>query len=215
MEKLKRLIIVAAPSCCGKSTFINQLTSGEIHHIEECLGIKELDHWDFKDIYLHEDEILNIKNPQQANLILHYTIPYPALKYIFRIGYDKRQRLKILQASHNITFLTLYANPDTLLHRIGLRRKRINERRLQGKVPIHKYMRSMRTLSRLERIYANPIQLISMYHRWLEQCKNFNLRTHFLVNVEHLPQLKTVSMWSDITDEWSNNDRRPDSRNVV
>ena len=215
MEKLKQLIIVAAPSCCGKSTFINQLTNGKIHHIEESLEIKDIGQWDFKDIYLHEDEILNIKNPQQANMILHYTIPYPALKYVFRIGYDKRQRLNILQASHNITILTLYARPSTLLHRIGLRRKRIDERRLQGNVPIHKYMRSMRTLRRLEIIYANPIQFISMYHRWLEQCKNFNLRTHFLVNVEHLPQLKTVSMWPNIADEWSKYVQRPDSKNVV
>lgn len=208
MNKVKRLIIVAAPSCCGKSTFINQLMQGELGHVEQRLGTRNFNDWIYRDIFLHEEEIFNLKNPNQLNLILHYTIPYPALKYLLRPGYDKKGRLTILQASDNITFITLYASPDTLLHRIELRRKRINERQEQGKVPKHKYARTMRTLSKLETIYATPKKLNLMYSQWFEYCRNIDLSGHYLANVDQAPHLVPVSTWPQIANEWLQYDRQ-------
>ncbi|MEN8131323.1 MAG: hypothetical protein ABFS45_14245 [Pseudomonadota bacterium] len=206
MNKVKRLIIVAAPSCCGKSTFINQLMQGELEHVEEQLGTKSIHNWIFRDIFLHEEEIFNLENPDQLHLILHYTIPYPAIKYLLRPGYDKKGRLTILKASDDIIFMTLYASPDTLLHRIELRRKRVNERREQGKVLTHKYDRTMRTLKRLETIYANPTKLGLMYNRWFEFCHNIDLKGHYLVNVDQVPRLGSISKWPQITDKWLKSD---------
>lgn len=199
---VQRLILVAAPSCCGKTTFVEQLRRGELEAIQTRVGVNDLTNWLYRDIYLHEKEILELEKSQQFNLILHYTIPYPSLKYIFRIGYDKKERLAIIQGANEILFLTLYANPSTLSHRIELRRQRVNERRRQGLVPIHKYTRTMRTLKRLEDIYANPNKLIQMYFNWFKQCSCLKPKFHFLVNVEDSPQLEELSTWKHTTNKW-------------
>ncbi len=198
----KRLILVAAPSCCGKTTFIEQLKRGRLETVETHIEVNNLNNWLYRDIYLHEKEILELETSLQCDLILHYTIPYPALKYIFRSGYDKKERLTIIQGADELIFLTLYASPPTLLHRIQLRRQRVKERRKQGVVPIHKYTRTMRTLKRLEKIYANPNKLIPMYRNWLSYCSNLNLNKHFLVDVEASPRIEKISSWSHIIATW-------------
>ena len=192
---VKRLILVAAPSCCGKTTFIEQLRNAKLIHIEKQIEVHDLNNWIYRDIYLHEKEILAIENSQRCDLILHYTVPYPALKYILRNGYDKKQRLAIIQGADEVIFLTLYADAPTLLHRIELRRQRVMERHRQGIVPIHKYYRTMRTLKRLERIYGTPDKLILMYRNWFNHCSKISLKYHFLINVNDAPRLETLSSW--------------------
>ena len=195
---VKRLILVAAPSCCGKTTFIKQLREGKLKNIEKKIDVPDFENWLFRDIYLHEKEVLALGNSQQCDLVLHYTIPYPALKYILRNGYDRKARLTIMQGADEITFLTLYANTPTLLNRIELRRQHVKNRRRQGIVPIYKYQRTMRTLKRLEKIYATPNKLISMYRNWFDHCSKIELKNHFLINVENTPRLDTLSNWPRI-----------------
>lgn len=199
---VQRLVLIAAPSCCGKTTFVGQLRRGELETIQKRIRIDDFTSWLYRDIYLHEREILELEKSKRCNLILHYTIPYPALKYIFRNGYDKKERLAIIRGANEIVFLTLYASPPTLLRRIGLRRQRVVERRRQGLVPIHKYLRTMRTLKRLENIYANPNKLIPMYHNWFIHCSKINFKFHYLVNVEGSPHLEELSTWQNITNMW-------------
>ncbi len=203
---VKRLILVAAPSCCGKTTFIEQLKEGKLNGVEKQIGVNDFNNWLYRDIYLHEKEVLELENSQHFDLILHYTIPYPALKYIFRNGYDRKARLTIMQGADEITFLTLYADTPTLLHRIELRRQRVKNRHRQGIVPIYKYQRTMRTLRRLEKIYATPDKLISMYRNWFDHCSKINLKYHFLIDVENTPRLETLSKWPHIKKRMAGNE---------
>lgn len=196
----KRLILVAAPSCCGKTTFIQQLRGGKLESIEKHIELNNLNSWLYRDIYLHEKEILELESVQQCDLILHYTIPYPALKYIFRNGYDKKERLTIIRGADEIVYLTLFASPPTLLNRIELRRQRVKERRQQGMVPIHKYTKTMRTLKRLEKIYGNPNKLTTMYRDWINYCSNIDLKGHFFIDVEDSPRLEEFAKWPHIID---------------
>ena len=204
MDKANELIIVAAPSCCGKSTFANLLLNGELPEIEESINLINPSAWVYKDIWLHEKELINSTNAQYNKYVLHYTLPHPALKFIFRRGYDKKVRLSILQASNNIIILTLFAEPSTLLKRIELRRNRIFEKWGIDKRKIFRSNKALRTLNRLNHIYSNPDKLISLYEKWFEVSGNFSSHGHFLVNVEDTPNLLHLDNWPEIKNRWRN-----------
>ncbi len=202
MDKVKRLIVIAAPSCCGKSTFVNKLIKRELPQIEKTTGMVDASAWTYKDLWLHEKELKALNNSDDLELLLHYTLPHPALKFILRRGYDKKDRLSILQASDNITILTLFATPSTLVRRIQLRRDRIFERKKTIKQKRLKTMQALRTLNRLHRIYSNPYRLAALYQKWFDICSEFNINDHLLVNVEQSAELLPLSKWPDITRSW-------------
>lgn len=202
MEKVKSLVIVAAPSCCGKSTFAQQLINGELPQIEKSAKINNPSNWIYKDIWLHEKELKTLSQSSKQEYILHYTIPYPALKFIFRRGYDKKTRLSILQSSENITFLTLFASPPTMLNRIQQRREHIYKLRKKDKSQIFRSQKALRTLKRLNRIYSDPNKFSSLYQKWFDFSSKLNLQAHYLVNVEKTPELVSLSRWPEITKEW-------------
>ena len=202
MEKANKSIVIAAPSCCGKSNFVNLLLDEKLPEIEKNINLIDPSTWIYKDIWLHEKELINMTNLRSSKYILHYTLPYPALKFIFRKGYDKKVRLSILQASHNITILTLFAEPSTLLKRIELRRNRIFEKRARNKRLILRSLKALRTLNHLNRIYSNPNKLISVYEKWFEVSRNFNSHSHFLVNVDSAPDLLPLEIWPEIKNKW-------------
>jgi GTPase SAR1 family protein len=202
MDKVKRLVVIAAPSCCGKSTFVNKLINRELPQIEKSTGMVDASAWTYKDLWLHENELRKQKNSNDLELILHYTLPHPALKFILRRGYDKKVRLSILQASDNITLLTLVATPSTLVKRIQLRRERIFERKKAIKQKPLKTIQALRTLNRLHHIYSNPHRLTALYQKWFDVCSEFNTNAHFLVNVEQTAELLPLSKWPEVSHSW-------------
>jgi len=202
MNKVKRLVIIAAPSCCGKSTFVNQLIKRELPQIEKSIGIDDASAWTYKDIWLHENELVTQTNTSDLDLMLHYTLPHPALKFILRRGYDKKVRLSILQASDNITLLTLFATPSTLVKRIQLRRERIFEKKKTTRQKPLKTIKALRTLNRLHRIYSNPDKLTALYQNWFDVCSEFSINNHFLVNVEQSAELLPFTKWPEVSHSW-------------
>jgi hypothetical protein len=207
MKKVKRIIVIAAPSCCGKSTLIHQLMTGEHAHINKHIKLFNPSTWLYRDITLsgYEREVLQLSKPDQKKLLLHYTIPYPSIKFIFRPGYDKLSRMRILMGSNDIILLTLYVNPKTLLYRVNLRRQRVIERRNQGKVPNYKFLKGMRTLKTLERIYLDTNRIVPMYNKWFKFCKKINTKSHYLVEVETTPKLSPLMRWPEIYSCWHSN----------
>jgi hypothetical protein len=208
MLPLDHLIVVAGPSCCGKSTFIDRLKNGETPDITSSLGIENLDEWIYRDAYYIDAALLDdINNSPSGKLVLHWTIPSPGIKLFLRdlsllFAHDKKDRLRILQSANHLTVLTLYTSRNIFMKRVNARRMRIMSRRSSGMDGMLKYHVKMRHTRLMDRIYSDTDNLSSMYNRWFRLCASLNVDEMLLVKLEGYPTLSPADQWPMITDQW-------------
>lgn len=202
---LDRIIVVAGPTCCGKTSFINNLMSGKYKNIEQKLKMGSLDSWFYQDAYYLKPNTLNeLLKSSISHVLLHWTIPLPRLKIFIRnillLGaYDKKARLNLIQSSNNVIVLSLYANPTLLLKRVELRKvKWENELNERGASFIDKIF-MLHNIKTVNRFYSNPKRCLPLYNRWFKFVKNdLKPETNYLINVDSEPKIKSINGWSDI-----------------
>lgn len=212
--RFERLLVVAAPSCCGKTTFVQRLTAGGPDAREALIpGYAEVPEWKYKDLYMHEAEIVALGRQGTTNLMLHYTLPHPAIRFWLRPGYDKRVRRSILAAGGHTTVATLLAPRAILLHRVARRRVRIFERLELGEISQWKARRLLATLTHLERIYASGDRLARIYQRWFEYLRGIGIAEQYLFDVEREPRSVAQDDWLEVVRAWDRQDRSGSGRN--
>ena len=71
LQLVDKMIVIAAPSCCGKSAFIEKLNGGEeklsLHRVQ----VRKLDCW----MFVNANEVSQIKDERVPQMFLHYAIP--------------------------------------------------------------------------------------------------------------------------------------------
>lgn len=205
---VERIIIIAAPSCCGKSRFVSQLRDGNLPTIAERLKMGDVSDWEFKDSFYANDAMISeLKQSGGKSLILHWTIPHPSLKLSIRNlllanGYDKKARLKLIGMARDITVLTLVADPDALVERVGFRKKRVLELRSVGRDSLRVHLKKLRHLRSLAATFQNTDKLVSMYDKWFAFCEQFNVSEYYLVDVNEDPDLKPRDSWKNYVTRW-------------
>lgn len=216
MLPLDRLIVIAGPSCCGKSTFIWRLRHGELPHIEGALGIEDIDQWVYKDtFYMKAGALQEIKRSPARNIFLHWTMPRPSLKLVVRklltlFAHDKnRERLELLRSTNHLTILAIYTSQPSLIKRVHARRIRVCELRRLGKIGGFAYWKQMRYTQRLEKFYSNPSNILSLYQRWFLLCRTLRINAIHLVESEREPSLVPIEEWPEITRLWGVRDDTP------
>lgn len=212
MSSIDRLIVIAAPSCCGKTTFINNLMNGELSSISEVLGMGDVASWEFKDAFFVDKEYTDMLLKRGVSkMLLHWTIPHPSPKLFIRNlmllnAYDKKERLDILDAAKQIDILTLYAPLNVLRTRVQLRYQRIVEKQQEKQKNFNSLVmktKSKWNIDRLYKVYSDPAKLVGMYSRWFDFCGRYDSSGNYLINVESCqPTIAPVSDWSMIRDGW-------------
>lgn len=214
MGSFRNMVVIAAPSCCGKSTFVSQLMADEVPALKGNLPRMDRggEPWTYRDMFLHEPEIRDLADRGTGNVMLHYTLPYPSLRFWLRPGYDKRSRLAILGASSETTIVTLLACRATLLRRASRRRERIFQRLELRQISRWKAYRLLATLNHLERIYASRDRLQTMYQRWFTFVERLGPAQHHMIDVTGAPRLTSPSEWANVVSTWDEAIRVDSSR---
>lgn len=178
--------------------------AGELADIAGCLlrGPWAAEPWIYKDLFMHEAEIMGLARRGAGNVMLHYTLPYPAPRFLLRAGYDKKSRLELLRASSRTTTVTLLACRATLLRRVSQRRGRIFQRLERGQISRWKAYRLLATLNHLERVYASKERLKGVYMRWFGFLRDIGVQDHHLVDVTGTPRLIAESEWESVVSAW-------------
>ena len=180
LQRIDQLIIVAAPSCCGKSTLIRELRSGNVRKLATALAMDAVDSWFFVD----SDLLDTLRQRQVPRMVLHYALPALPIKDGLIRSIADDSPMDILQIAKRISIVTLFADSDTLLQRI---RKRIRSRKanrwpvirsiagflaqsksLRERWPL---LRKRFRLERLEKLYADPDELSFIYRSWFSHCQ--------------------------------------------
>ncbi len=205
---LDRIILVAAPSCCGKTMFINMMRRDKLQRISADLQMGDVSSWTYKDaFYINARSLKTIEKSPINKIVLHWTIPHPTFKLALRnlvllCAYDKTSRLQIMKSSREITVLTLYTSQSSLLRRVEFRRQRILERRLEGKESLFSLTTKKRRTRKLAQFYSDMCNLAPLYERWFHFCETLNPGASYLVNVEDEPSLVSITKWSEIKEGW-------------
>lgn len=98
MPKVGELILLAAPSCCGKTHFLGELFAGRLHHVSTAMKI-ETPINSYQSVI--PKEIADIDSSHVPGMILHYALPTIALNDGSLRNLEDDPRLEI-------------ANPDDL-----------------------------------------------------------------------------------------------------
>jgi hypothetical protein len=201
--------MVAGPTCCGKTWFINNLKSEKLIDIREKIQMGDIKSWVYQDAYyLDSAKLKEILDSSISKILLHWTIPLPRLKIFLRnivlLGaYDKKARIQILHSANNLTILTLYANPTTLIQRVELRRNNIIKELDQRESFFLKKMIKMSNINKVKKIYSDRKHFLHLYNRWFNFVReDLKPQMHYLVDVNGEPTLKTVDKWNDIVKNW-------------
>jgi hypothetical protein len=198
---LDRLIVVAAPSCCGKSTLIDGIRNNRYPAVTAQLRTSESDTWTYEDaFYVDKAFLRDLESSPARNMVLHWTIPRPGLKLKMRRlltlnAYDRKERLTLLNNANDVTVLTLYATGPELQRRVAERYERVLARRSSGQDGFLKSARKRRNMCSLREFYSNMDSVVSIYDDWLRFCDAQAVDASFLVKSDADAELVPATEW--------------------
>ena len=105
--QIDRLVIIAGPTCAGKSTLIKKILKGDPSFSEK-LRLDNPSSWNYSDA----SQLHKVQEPSIDRMILHYDILYRLRKYK---KYENDKVLDIFKKSKNIIIGTLWANNEILI----------------------------------------------------------------------------------------------------
>jgi len=213
MTGIKRIILVAAPSCCGKSTFIDSLVDNGIEEIAQGLRMGNPADWTYVDAYYFgKNTLAQLAGMGASNVVIHWTIPRRSLKVTLRNvfllnAYDKKERIAVLHAAREVSVVTLFNSSENLLRNLQFRTKRIRELREQKHDSFLLYFEKILNIRSLKKLYSKRENLIPMYEKWFGFCETLHARERFLIDLSAShANLTPQSGWAKIKADWQAGD---------
>jgi hypothetical protein len=214
MPSVDHLLLVAGPSCSGKSTLIQQLCAGELPRIAAQLRLGDPAVWSCvlpRDLEALERETLQ-------RMILHYDFLRPWTDG-GTPAYEEDEVLRLAGAAAEVTLVTLWVPPDVLSRRMAERRSafvsallrgrpwdsealrtsgRIVRPSLDGRRSLRKAFAVVRELRRLGtkvRSYRRAGELEAVYEAWIDFWR-LRLAEHWILDgASDPPELLPLAEW--------------------
>lgn len=180
MMCVNQLLMIAGPSCVGKTTLIQRLQEGNLPFLCQKLELGDPSLWK----YIKPKQLGETTELYLDHLILQYDLL--GLKELdFDKGYREDETLRILESSNEITVLTLWTTFETL-HSRNLSRIPKN---LLGAFRFESFyntllyvLRKYHAIRWRRKFYKNPYNIYSLYTRWFTFCKRRKLKAHWIID---------------------------------
>ena len=192
---MKRLILIAGPSCAGKTTLISSIFAGN-PELKQLLCIIDPAEW----TSLEARQLDKVDVREINNLVLHYDI----IEQHTALGY--KHILELFTYYEDITLITLMASPLSLLLR---NTNRLVKYMFQQLVAIiwgrkRKFTKSWHR----EKLYLNPGMTKTIYGNWMSHIESFKIIKHLIIdtsgislNAGLMPTYKNIKCFNkDITE---------------
>ncbi len=171
MVQIVQLIVIAAPSCAGKSYLINKIKKGECSHLCEQIGIDDPSLWH----YTHLKKLMYMRQPIIERLVVHYDLSANYLQYN-----NFNNLNELINKSGRVVTLTLNVSQELLIKRNYLRlRKSIFH--LMVKKGITQRIDVLKRIERLLKIrkyYKRELSYL-MYEKWSKYIFQSNINNHW------------------------------------
>jgi hypothetical protein len=194
VPRVGELVLLAAPSCCGKTRFLEALLDGQLGNFPGSIGISF-------PISSYLIKTPKREAPSQISssiqrMILHYTIP--AIPFtegrLRRIEDDPR--LDIVKDADKVTAVTLLASGTVLQSRLQIRKRRSHKLFLKS---VSRYFSVQKKYAKLQRIYSRSESVAAMYDSWFSYIEELsNLDKAWLVTAEDQYVIYEPNEWPRI-----------------
>jgi SAM-dependent methyltransferase len=169
---IRRLLVVAGPTACGKSTLIEQLQKHEAPELAKRLGIEDGSRW----AVLAADHLHLPGEARMESAFFHYDLLRPCLT-----GgklHSRDAALEILDVAEEVAFLTIWCPPAVLLPRLARRALAPSSAPLED--------------------CRDPARLRFHYRRWFDYT-SARPGEHVVVAPAEGLELRTVEEWDEKT----------------
>jgi hypothetical protein len=193
MPHVDDLILLGAPSCCGKTYFLKQLFDGRLNDL---LTLMNIDSPIKSHVLVEPKDVSAFAGSRVPHMILHFTIPSIPLIEKRQRQIEDDLRLEFVRHSGRVTAITLIADRNVLSSRLQARSKW--SRKLLFK-SVSKYLSVNRKLGKLKRIYSSPEDLIAVYDAWFSYLRSLpNLDNSWLITTDECYDVFKETEWQQI-----------------
>lgn len=181
-RRIGKLLVVAGPIACGKTTLISKLQNNELPEVAEILAIGDFSSWKAINARRFDE----LADPVIDKLILYYNIKRPFFKNT-KI-YDRDVFFDILQNSSEVSFLTLWTPPDVLIEQLDKKRFELKSRDEQL---------SYKNYEKLRKAYQDSGRIRNIYSEWIEFCQKKSAK-HLVVSLAGGIRICNAEKWQSV-----------------
>ena len=204
MPKVGELILLAAPSCCGKTRFLEELFAGRLDDVVAAMNIRAPMNSYVPVIAMN---ISDIDCSTVPRMILHFAIPTIALNDGSLRNIADDPRLEILKDSERVTVVTLLTSASILASRLRSRYIANYKMILRD---ISKFRRGHRRMARLKQMYADPDKVMVAYDAWFAYSNTLpNLANEWIITADSTYEVFSGREWQSMRNSYF-----PESRNA-
>ena len=207
---LEQLVMFAGPPCSGKSTVTERLRAGwafgcqtlQLETISSWSIVEYLEIWGFVYSYREQAEVLLCdgslpRKLQDARFIFHYDFLRPRKHPRYR--HFEEAAVYLLDRAKEITFVTFWADPEKLRHRMKIRRMQLLRSFLAGKLTPKELIRRMYNNKTAARFFNTTSGLLTIYDEWWALCEAYPAKAHWFVDTTtDKPELSLISKWREL-----------------
>lgn len=190
VERVEKLMILAGPPACGKTTVLRALQEGKLPEIARRLGMENPAGWP-----LAAARELDSMPETMERLLLHYDLLRQRKNAGVGETYDADPSLEIMRLAGETTMVTIWTPIEALCERVGGRGKPLRElwERLRGKG----HSAGVRKLTIVRETYRNSADVTACYMRWFDFCKTRRLAAHWVMDTSVWePRLTKLEDWT-------------------
>ncbi|OGW26075.1 MAG: hypothetical protein A2X59_10820 [Nitrospirae bacterium GWC2_42_7] len=183
-RRIGKLLVVAGPIACGKTTLIRKLQNNELPEVAGCLNVDDFSSWRTVNARRFDE----LTDPVIDKLILYYDIKRPFFKNTK--VYERDVALDILKNAAAVSFLTLWTPPDILIEQLD---KKEQDKSRDGRSTGKKYQK-------LRKAYQDFEKIRTIYSDWIEFCQKQSAK-HIVVSVTDGVRISTDENWKQLVME--------------
>jgi hypothetical protein len=184
-QRIDHLMVVAGPSCVGKSTFVKRLERGDYPWLIRKIDVGDLSDW--TTVYSKDAADLDISRYQKV--VLHYALPIIPLSRKTFGGYEHDHRLDIVELADRVTILSLFADRKTVYKRIRNRLRRVLLNCFRRPLAVAPRREFLRLLALKNTVNEPNFPYFSILYSWIDFCETMAPRNHLLIDYNHEPEL--------------------------
>lgn len=197
MARVSELLLLAAPSCGGKTRFLNRVFAGHDRGLLARMGVAG-------PIQSYE-RVLARELPEYAaacvpRMALHVCLPVVPLAEGTLARIADVPMFDFVRTCARVTSITLVAGSDVLQSRLRSRHRRTHRLLLKN---IPEYLSERKRLAKLIPIYEDPANLVLAYEAWLQYIESLpNTVDSWLITSQDEYQLHKPAAWPGIRESY-------------
>lgn len=188
MTKIEEIVVIAGPSCAGKTYLIKKMRRGECSHLCKILGIDNIHEWVDHSLGSLIRAFRGGNQIDDNRVLFHYDL---SRDYLRAWGFIYFQDL--FSMADKLTVLTICSSSKEL-------RRRLNRRillRMGGylfrKIIYRKRKRATPMIFKKRIKYNDGVTIIDIYKKWFDFLEDYGLAGNWVLNSDKLSSITTAS----------------------